>query len=147
MASRKRKSCEGAPSSRLSKKVKLEDMQNWVSNLDLSLSLNTNEHSVLSKIFGAKLLASILKHKLFWPKLIGSILCGIHLRPETTMCWINFHLLNFINQEKLKLPTATELYFYLLPFIRIKRLFQMFSHEESPSKSFFHESSWTHFSV
>lgn len=110
-------------------------MQSWVSSLDLSLNKNTTEHSVLSKIFGDKLLVSIRKHELFWPKLIGSIVCGIRHRPETTMCWINFHLLNFINQEKLELPTAADLYSYLQPFIRIKNLFQMFlNHDESPSK-------------
>lgn len=132
MESRKRKS---STSPLLSKKVKLDDMQNWVSNLDLSLYKNATDYNALSKIFGKKLQASICKHELFWPKLIGSIACGIHHRPETTMSWINFHLLNFINHGRLILPTAAELYSYLQPFIRIKQLFQMFSNlGQSPSK-------------
>ncbi len=153
MASIKRKAaieCSNSFSTEwMSKKVKLDDMESWIAKLDTTLDKNITEHGILGKIFGEKLEKSkILKHKVFWPKLIGSIIRGLCFKPETAICWINFHLINLINENKLELSSPEELLSYLQPFMTIKSLFQMFAERNQvPSKFALYLCSFHHYLI
>lgn len=106
---------------------KFAALPDWVKNLDEAHNSNTTDHNVLHNVFGAKLHKPLRTHKHFWPRLIAAIISQVHHRPETTMSWINFHLLNLLNENKLTLPAPDEVYDYLEPYIKLDQHFDSFA--------------------